>query len=204
METIQTLLSQTSDLVWGVPMIVLLVGTGLYLTIALRGSVAHSRHHRLRGGFLLDAFHRFLDDGQRPEHAGHEPGRRHAASIAISAENILHGVGDRHDGVVAHHARGPFEIVGVPKRRIQRRRMISGWLAQHFKPCCQSIERLRDLVAEDGDQFRIGVHCRDPHGACRTSDGIPIDDGVDLARELRHLPCRVLEPTRPFRSFAAG
>ena len=38
METLDRLLSTLANFVWGVPMLVLLVGTGLYLTIVLRGS----------------------------------------------------------------------------------------------------------------------------------------------------------------------
>ncbi len=37
METLDKIISQASSLIWGVPMLILLVGTGLYLTIKLRG-----------------------------------------------------------------------------------------------------------------------------------------------------------------------
>lgn len=37
METLDTLISTASSIIWGVPMLVLLVGTGLYLTIKLKG-----------------------------------------------------------------------------------------------------------------------------------------------------------------------
>jgi len=37
MESLNTIISELSSLVWGIPMLVLLVGTGLYLTIKLRG-----------------------------------------------------------------------------------------------------------------------------------------------------------------------
>lgn len=37
MEILNTMISQASSFVWGVPMLVLLVGTGLYLTVMLRG-----------------------------------------------------------------------------------------------------------------------------------------------------------------------
>src|SRR5690625_6735912 len=35
METIESVLSQLSDLIWGKPLLILLVGTGIYLTIRL-------------------------------------------------------------------------------------------------------------------------------------------------------------------------
>src|SRR5690625_4449236 len=35
METIESILNQLSDFIWGIPLLVLLVGTGIYLTIRL-------------------------------------------------------------------------------------------------------------------------------------------------------------------------
>ena len=37
MQELEKIISQISSLVWGVPMLILLVGTGLYLTIKLKG-----------------------------------------------------------------------------------------------------------------------------------------------------------------------
>lgn len=48
METLDRLLSTLANFVWGVPMLVLLVGTGLYLTIVLRGVQFRALGHAFR------------------------------------------------------------------------------------------------------------------------------------------------------------
>ncbi len=48
METINNLISSASSFVWGVPMLVLLVGTGLYLTIRLKGMQFWALGHAIK------------------------------------------------------------------------------------------------------------------------------------------------------------
>ncbi len=48
METINDLISSASSFVWGVPMLVLLVGTGLYLTIRLKGMQFWALGHAIK------------------------------------------------------------------------------------------------------------------------------------------------------------
>ena len=47
METVQIRLAQVSDMVWGLPTIILLVGTGVYLTFVLRGVQLRRLRHAL-------------------------------------------------------------------------------------------------------------------------------------------------------------
>ena len=48
MESLSRLVSEASSFVWGVPMLVLLVGTGLFLTIRLRGLQFRALLHAFR------------------------------------------------------------------------------------------------------------------------------------------------------------
>ena len=48
METINGLISSLSSLVWGPPMLILLVGTGLFLTIRLRGLQVRAIGHAIK------------------------------------------------------------------------------------------------------------------------------------------------------------
>ncbi len=52
MEVLDNLISTASGFVWGVPMLVLLVGTGLYLTIRLRGMQFWALGHAIKLIFL--------------------------------------------------------------------------------------------------------------------------------------------------------
>lgn len=54
METINSLISSLSSLVWGPPMLVLLVGTGLFLTIRLRGLQVRAIAHAIKVLFTKD------------------------------------------------------------------------------------------------------------------------------------------------------
>nr|WP_221929313.1 hypothetical protein [Tepidiphilus sp. J10] len=48
MDALNQLLSTVANFVWGVPMLVLLVGTGLYLTVVLRGVQFRALGHAFR------------------------------------------------------------------------------------------------------------------------------------------------------------
>ncbi|AXH08683.1 sodium:alanine symporter family protein [Malaciobacter halophilus] len=54
METLDTIISAISSFVWGVPMLTLLVGTGLYLTIKLRGMQFWALGHALKLIFVKE------------------------------------------------------------------------------------------------------------------------------------------------------
>jgi len=54
METLEKMMSAASSFVWGVPMLVLLVGTGLYLTIRLKGMQFWAMGHALKLIFSKD------------------------------------------------------------------------------------------------------------------------------------------------------
>lgn len=57
METIQSLISTLSDWVWGPPMLILLVGTGLYLTVLLKGMQFRVLPHAFKLIFHKDHHH---------------------------------------------------------------------------------------------------------------------------------------------------
>lgn len=54
METLNSIISSLSSLVWGPPMLILLVGTGLFLTIRLRGIQVRALSHAFEILFLKD------------------------------------------------------------------------------------------------------------------------------------------------------
>ncbi|HKI78997.1 MAG TPA: sodium:alanine symporter family protein [Ignavibacteriaceae bacterium] len=82
-QQIQQILSSISDFVWGVPLLILLVGTGIYLTILLKGLQFRKLFHSLWLALI-----KRKDDGDNPGDITHFQALMTALAATVGTGNI--------------------------------------------------------------------------------------------------------------------
>lgn len=80
---IQTILSNISDFIWGPPLLILLVGTGIYLTILLRGLQFRKLFHSLWLALI-----KRKEDGDQPGDISHFQALMTALAATVGTGNI--------------------------------------------------------------------------------------------------------------------
>jgi len=82
-EQIQQIFGSVSEFVWGVPLLILLVGTGIYLTILLRGIQFRKLWHSLWLALI-----KRKDDGDNPGDISHFQALMTALAATVGTGNI--------------------------------------------------------------------------------------------------------------------